>query len=121
MTPIVSYFTALVVILKAITNGGVTMSESKSHKDTANRIAKKLGAEYNSNKGPDIVTPKIAVEVGQKDSLKDNIRQLQGFQKPVYIAAPNKETLDKTLELTQDLTVGVMDKTGKVIKKSTRG
>jgi len=48
------------------------------------------------------------------------MKRLQGFRKPVYIVAPNQETLDKAPELTKGTTFGVMDKTGKIIKKSTR-
>ena len=95
------------------------MPESRSHKITANRIAKKLNAEYNSSEGPDIVTNKLVVEVESADTMPDAVRQLRGFRKPVYIAGPNQEAVEKALEATEGTTVGVMDNQGKIIRKST--
>ncbi len=96
------------------------MSEGKSHKTTANRIAKKYKAEYNSSKGVDIVMPNKAIEVETAETVKDGIRQLQGHKKPVYIAGTNKKALDKAIELTQNTTVGVMDNLGNILKSSSR-
>jgi len=39
------------------------MAESRSHKTTANRIAKKMNAEYNDRKGADIKSTKATIEV----------------------------------------------------------
>ncbi len=96
------------------------MAESKSHKTTANRIAKKLGTEYNSEKGVDIVAPKIAVEVETEGTIRDGIRQLQGYRKPVYIAGTNKQAVQEALEASDGTTVGVMDNQGNIIKRSSR-
>lgn len=96
------------------------MPESKPHKATANRIAKKLNADYNPRKGVDINAKNAAVEVEMPNTVKDGLRQLQGFKKPVYIAGANQEAVKKALKVTQGTTVGVMDNTGNIIKSSSR-
>ena len=96
------------------------MSEGRSHNAAANKIAQKLHAEYNANKGVDVVTPKMAVEVETETTVQDGIKQLQGHKKPAYIAGANQETIKIALKLTEGTTIGVMDKSGKVVKKSTR-
>ena len=96
------------------------MSESKSHKTTANRIANKYNTEYNSGKGVDIVTPSRAIEIETSETVKDGIRQLQGHIKPSYIAGTNQETVEKALELTKGTSIGVMDNQGNIIKSSSR-
>ena len=96
------------------------MAESKSHKSTANRIAKKYGTEYQSQDGVDIVTSRVAVEVETPDTVADGLRQLQGHRKAAYIAGTNQAAVDKALEVTKGTTVGVMDNQGRVIKRSTR-
>jgi len=96
------------------------MAESKSHRTTANKIAKKYNANYNTGQGADIKTSKIAVEVETEGTVRDGLRQLQGHQKPVYIAGANQSTVDKALEITQGTTVGVMDNQGRILKRSTR-
>jgi hypothetical protein len=96
------------------------MSESKSHKTTANRIAKKLKAEYNSGEGVDIKSKKATVEVETFETVSEAPRQLQGHRGQAYIAGTNKATVEKALEVTQGTTIGVMDNQGKIVKKSTR-
>lgn len=96
------------------------MSESRSHKITANRIAKKYKTEYNSGAGADIKAEKAAIEVETPDTVKGGMRQLQGYKKPVYIAGTNQEAVDKALEVTQGTSIGVMNNQGKVIKRSRR-
>ncbi|MDP8226154.1 MAG: hypothetical protein P9L89_00725 [Candidatus Celaenobacter polaris] len=96
------------------------MPESRSHKITANRIAKKFNTTYNDQEGVDINTLQLAVEVETPETVKDGLRQLQGFRKPVYIAGTNKEAVQKALEFTKNTTVGVMDPQGKIIKKASR-
>jgi len=96
------------------------MDSKKSHEIAANRISKKLKSEYNKDKGPDIVTPKLVVEVETTNTVKDGLRQLQGFRKPVYIAGSNQEAVKKAIEATKDTTVGVMDSQGNIVKKSSR-
>ncbi len=96
------------------------MAESTSHKRTAKKLADKYKTTYNDQEGVDINTRKLAIEVETEGSVKDGIRQLQGHRKPVYIAGANAATVNEALEATQNNTVGVMDKDGNIIKRSTR-
>ncbi|HUV95506.1 MAG TPA: hypothetical protein VMX14_11870 [Anaerolineae bacterium] len=96
------------------------MAESKSHKATANRIAKKHSATYNPDKGADIRTDQIVVEVETPDSVSSAPRQLRGYRGPVYIAGTNQEAVEKALEVTRGTTIGVMDNQGDIVKNSTR-
>ncbi len=90
------------------------------HDSTANRIAKKKGVDYNRGPGPDVITPRQVVEVETENTVRDGLRQLRGFKKPVYIAAADKAATNKALEATQGTTVGVMNPQGKILKRSTR-
>ncbi len=96
------------------------MTEERSHKTTANRIAKKYRAEYNSGPGVDIKANRVTVEVETEKTLPDSLQQLKGSKGPVYLAGANKSTVEKALELTRGTTVGVMDNQGNIIKESTR-
>ncbi len=92
------------------------MTESKSHKATSKRIAEKYNTEYNSDKGVDIVTPNIAIEVETESTISTGIQQLQGHIKKVYIAGTNQETIKKALDITKGTTIGVMDNQGNIVK-----
>jgi hypothetical protein len=94
--------------------------ESKSHKTTANRIARKLRTEYNSGEGADVVSNNMVVEIETETTVNGGLNQLRGYQKPVYIAGTNKKAVEKALQTTKGTTVGVMNNQGKVIKRSTR-
>ena len=96
------------------------MAENRSHKTTANRIAKKLGAEYNDGQGVDIKSNRATVEVETPDTVGDAPSQLRGHRGPAYIAGTNKEAVEKALKTTQGTTIGVMDNTGRIVKRSTR-
>ncbi len=96
------------------------MTEGRSHKTAANRIAKKFTAQYNDADGVDIVTNNIAIEVETDSTVKSGIRQLQGHKKPSYIAGANQEAVKKALEATEGTTIGVMDNQGNIVKKSSR-
>ena len=96
------------------------MAESRSHKTTSNRIAKKFGTEYNNGEGVDIKSPRATVEVETPDTVSDAPKQLRGHRGPAYIAGTNKEAVQKALDVTQGTTIGVMDNQGKIVKRSTR-
>ena len=96
------------------------MPESRAHKTTANRIAKKYRTAYNPDEGVDVVTRQIAVEVETPGTVSDGMRQLQGHKKPAYIAGANQEAVDEALEKTAGTTIGVMDSQGRIVKRSTR-
>jgi len=96
------------------------MSESRSHKAAANRIAQKLHAEYNDGKGVDIKATRATVEVETPDTVQDGLGQLRCHRGPVYIAGTNSQAVEKALEATQGTTIGVMNNQGNVVKRSTR-
>jgi hypothetical protein len=96
------------------------MTESKSHKATANRIAKKFKADYNNGKGVDIKSTRATVEVETPETVLQAPSQLRGHKGPVYIAGTNQQAVKKALEITEGTTIGVMDNQGKVIKSSSR-
>jgi len=96
------------------------MTESRSHKTTANRIAKKFHTEYNAGEGVDIKSTQATVEVESSETVAEAPTQLRGYRGPVYIAGTNNDAVEKALEVTKGTTIGVMDNTGKVIRRSTR-
>jgi hypothetical protein len=83
-----------------------------NHDSTARRIARKNSTEYNAGQGPDVVSTRRAIEIETESTVKDGLRQLQGFKKPVYIAGANQAATKKALEATKGTTVGVMDPNG---------
>ena len=90
------------------------------HDNTANRIARKKGVEYNRSQGPDVVTPRQVIEVETVDTVRDGFRQLRSFRRPVYIAGADGAATRAALEAARGTTVGVMDQQGNVVKRSTR-
>ena len=98
----------------------VKMTESRSHKTTANRIAKKMNTEYNDGKGVDIKSTNATIEVETPETVADALGQLRGHRGPAYIAGTNKEAVNKAMETTKGTTVGVMDSQGNIVKPSTR-
>ena len=93
---------------------------ASNHDNTAKRLAAKEHVEYNQGQGPDVNAPGRAIEVETANTVRDGIRQLQGFRKPVYIAGASTKATKAALEATQGTTVGVMDPNGKIVKRSTR-
>lgn len=96
------------------------MTESRSHKATANRIAKKLKTDYNNGKGVDIKSKKATVEVETPETVTQAPSQLRGHRGPAYIAGTNQQAVKKALEITEGTTIGVMDNQGNIIKSSSR-
>ena len=95
------------------------MAESRSHKTTANRIAKKMNAEYNDGKGVDIKSTNATIEVETPETVSDALGQLRGHRGPAYIAGTNKEAVNKAKETAEGTTIGVMDRTNKAIDTQT--
>ncbi len=93
---------------------------ASNHDNTANRIAKQHGTDYNKGQGPDIQTPGKVIEVESEGTIPDAGRQLAGFNRPVYVAGATKKATEKALERYKDSTIGVMNSQGKIIKPSTR-
>ena len=96
------------------------MAESKVHETTARRIAERYGTRYNAARGADIKAPGITIEVETPRTVKDALRQLQGYRGPVYVAGTNKEAVEAALKVTEGTTIGVMDNQGDIKKRSTR-
>lgn len=96
------------------------MGQSK-HDQIAKRIAKKEGTTYNEGQGPDVQGSKRVIEVATHESdLRDSMRQLQGFQKPRYLAT-RSDLLGRAKELVKGTKVGVMGPTGRIVKRAGGG
>lgn len=96
------------------------MAESRKHRQTAEKIARKKGVEYNPGKGPDIIGPGFAIEVEDADTMPDAMRQLQGYRRRVYIAGVDRQAVEAALVAAEGTTVGVTDSQGNIIKSSSR-
>ena len=90
------------------------------HDKTAQQIAEQKGVDYNKGQGPDIKTPRQVIEVETLDTINDAARQLQGYQRPVYVAGVDDEATQAALEHYKDTTIGVMDPSGNILKSSSR-
>ena len=90
------------------------------HDTTAQRIADKKGVPYNKGQGPDIKTPRQTIEVETTNTIPDAGRQLQGYKSPVYVAGANTAATKAALEYYDGTTIGVMDASGNILKRSTR-
>ena len=60
------------------------------------------------------------VEVETETTGADGLRQLQGYQRPVYLQGANAAATERALDVTKGTTVGVMNDKGEVVKRSTR-
>ena len=90
------------------------------HNTTAQHIADKKGASYNQGLGPDIKTSRQIIEVETTGTISDAGRQLQGYRGPVYVAGANDAATKAALDYYKDTTIGVMNSSGKILKRSTR-
>ena len=96
------------------------MAESKKHKQTAERLAKKFNTSYNSGKGPDIIANKKTIEVETQKTVSNAKSQLRGYKGPCYVAGVDNNTTQIALEQMKDTTIGVMNSKGSILKRSTR-
>ncbi len=96
------------------------MSEHRSLKITANRIARKLETGYIPGPGPDIKCPTCTIAVESLETLPDASRKLSGYRVPVYVAVTRKADLYAAVKKYAHTTIGVMDNHGRIVKKSTR-
>ena len=90
------------------------------HDQTANRLARRRGVAYNRGPGPDVQTPGMIIEVETERTVPDAGRQLQGFQKSVYVAGATRKAALGALERFKTSTLGVMDPNGNILKRSSR-
>lgn len=90
------------------------------HDQIAENLAKKHKVPYKSDKGVDIVTRDRVIEVEtKKESLDQGMGQVARSSKARYLAVP-KSLENKALEKTKDTGIGVMSKTGRIVKKAGR-
>ena len=88
--------------------------------EIADKLAKKFKTEYKSDKGIDLVISDKVIEVEtKKASLSQGIGQVIKSQKARYLAV-NKININNALEATKRTGVGVMNETGRIIKKASR-
>lgn len=90
------------------------------HDEIAEKLAKKFGTEYKSDKGIDLVTPNRVIEVEtKKQGLYQGIKQIERSQKARYLAV-NQPNIKNALEATQNTGIGVMSETGRIVKNASR-
>ena len=95
------------------------MVKSK-HDEIAEKLAKKFGTEYKKSKGIDIVTNDRVIEVeAKKDSLSQGKKQVQRSSKARYLAV-NEPNIKNALKATKGTGIGVMNQTGRIVKKAGR-
>lgn len=90
------------------------------HDKTAQHIANQKGTDYNKGRGPDIKTPRQTIEVETPNTIGDAGRQLRGHKGPVYVAVTDDKAVPKALDRYEGTTIGVMDSSGNIRKRSTR-
>lgn len=93
---------------------------STKHDETAKFIAAQKGVSYNQGEGPDIKTPRQTIEVETADTIKDAAQQLRGYRGAVYVAGADAAATQKALEQYDGTTIGVMNSSGEILKRSTR-
>jgi len=96
------------------------MSESKSHNAVANHLARMYGTEYNKDKGVDVQTRYIAIEVESENTIGEAGRQLQGQNKQVYVAPTTRKGVELAVDRYDGTSIGVMTADGRIVKPSTR-
>jgi len=90
------------------------------HDDIAKNLARKFNIDYKSDKGIDLVTSNRAIEVETKKAgIYQGIKQIEKSNKSRYLAV-NKININNALEATKNTGIGVMNETGKIIKKASR-
>ena len=93
---------------------------STKHDETAKFIAAQKGVSYNQGPGPDIKTPRQIIEVETADTITDAAQQLRGYRGPVYVAGADAAATKKALKQYEGTTIGVMNSSGEILKRSTR-
>jgi len=93
---------------------------SSKHDQIANKLANKFGSEYKSDKGIDLILPDRVIEVETKKAgIPQGIRQVEKSDKARYLAV-NKININNALSATQGTGIGVMNETGKIVKRAGR-
>lgn len=90
------------------------------HDQTARRLARREGVDYNQGQGADVIGSRRVIEVETEATAADGLRQLRGYRKPVYLAGADPKATEAALKAAEGTTVGVMDSQGKIVKSSSR-
>lgn len=93
---------------------------ASNHDETARRLARREGVDYNRGKGADVIGNRRVIEVETAATAREGLRQLQGHRKPVYIAGADEAATKAALKATAGTTVGVMDSNGNIVRSSSR-
>ncbi len=90
------------------------------HDRIAEKIARRVGGEYDPAKGADVVGAGQATEVEvDPGKLKEGISQLQGYRVPRYLGVPD-DLVEEAKEATRGTKVGVRTETGRIVKPAGR-
>jgi len=90
------------------------------HDKIAEKLAKKFKTKYKSDKGIDLVLPDKVIEVETKKSgIYQGIKQIEKSSKARYLVI-NKINIKNALEATENTGIGIMNETGRIIKKASR-
>lgn len=90
------------------------------HDQIANKLAKKFGTGYKSDEGIDLVLPNRVIEVETKKAgIQEGIKQVERSEKARYLAV-NKINVNNAIFATQGTGIGVMNQTGRIVKKAGR-
>lgn len=90
------------------------------HDEISKKLAIKFNTEYKSDKGIDLVLPKRVIEVEtKKTGIYQGISQVQRSNKARYLAV-NKINIKNALEATKNTGIGVMNESGRILKRASR-
>ncbi len=90
------------------------------HDQIANKLAKKFGTDYKSDKGIDLVLPNRVIEIETKKAgIQQGIKQVERSSKARYLAV-NKININNAIEATKGTGIGIMSKAGRIVKKAYR-
>ena len=93
---------------------------ASKHDETARRLARREGVDYNRGRGADVIGSRRVIEVETAATARDGLRQLQGHRKRVYLAGADAKATRAALKAAEGTTAGVMNSRGKIVKPSTR-
>ena len=96
------------------------MPESRAHRETAERIAKKLSTDYNPAEGLDIKTPTEVGEIETPTTLQDAVKQLAPFagKKKRWVAPTDNRSIPKLRGILEGTGIGIRDNKGNVVKRA---
>lgn len=93
------------------------------HDRAAIYIARRYGVLYNKDKGADVITSQMAIEVESYNSVPDAERQLASYRfRRRFVAGANKEATARAKSYYKGKHhIGIMDEFGNIIRNSALG